>query len=291
MQEQYLKAERIWLKGNPNFTESWVERLIAEDPAILNLGDLVLRDRQRPQPRAGRLDLLLQERETQKRYEVELQLGPTDESHIIRTIEYWDIEKKRYPQYDHCAVLIAEDITSRFLNVISIFNGSIPLVALQMQALRVGEALTLVFTTVLDELNRGLVDEDEEAEAAPTDRLYWEERASTSTVALADELLSLAKQFDPTLSLTYNKFYIGISKDGRPYNFCAFEPRKRHINLELRLPKSEELDAKIEEAGLDALGYSTYGRSYRLRLTPEDVRKKQDSLRELIQLAYNFRAE
>ena len=26
---------------------------------------------------------------------------------------YWDIEKKRYPQYDHCAVIIAEDITDR----------------------------------------------------------------------------------------------------------------------------------------------------------------------------------
>jgi hypothetical protein len=30
---------------------------------------------------------------------------------------------KRYPQYDHCAVLIAE-FTSRFLNVISLFNGT-----------------------------------------------------------------------------------------------------------------------------------------------------------------------
>ncbi len=65
------------------------------------------------------LDLLLQDPDTNRRYEVELQLGPTDESHIIRTIECWDIERKRYPQYDHCAVIVAEDITSRFLNVIS----------------------------------------------------------------------------------------------------------------------------------------------------------------------------
>jgi hypothetical protein len=63
----------------------------------------------------GRLDLLLQDVDTNRRYEVEIQLGKTDESHIIRTIEYWDIERKRYPQYDHCAVIIAEDITSRFL--------------------------------------------------------------------------------------------------------------------------------------------------------------------------------
>src|SRR3954470_7882654 len=95
------------------------------------------------QPRAGRLDLLLQDPETKRRYEVELQLGATDEAHIIRTIEYWDIERKRYPQYDHCAVLIAEDITSRFLNVVALFNGTIPLMAIQVQALKVADRITV----------------------------------------------------------------------------------------------------------------------------------------------------
>jgi hypothetical protein len=57
---------------------------------FLDLGELVLRDKERIQPRAGRLDLLLQDPETKRRYEVEIQLGPTDETHIIRTIEYWD---------------------------------------------------------------------------------------------------------------------------------------------------------------------------------------------------------
>jgi len=75
-----FKPERIWLKGNPVLTERWVEDRIAADPAILNLGDLVLRERQRPQPRAGRLDLLLQDPITLKRYEVELQIGSTDEA-------------------------------------------------------------------------------------------------------------------------------------------------------------------------------------------------------------------
>src|ERR1700716_1608607 len=95
------------------------------------------------------------------RYEVEVQLGPSDESHIIRTIEYWDIERKRYPQYEHAAVIVAEDITSRFLNVIGLFNGVIPLIALQLRAMRVGNSVTLVCTKVLDELQLGLVDDDE----------------------------------------------------------------------------------------------------------------------------------
>lgn len=156
LSRQYVKPERIWLKNHPEFNERWVQDRIAEDPSLLNLGDLVLRDRERIQPRAGRLDLLLQDPDPQRRYEVELQLGATDEAHIIRTIEYWDIERKRYPQYDHCAVLVAEDITSRFLNVVQLFNGTIPLIALQMQVLRLGERVTLVFTTVMDEMTRAL---------------------------------------------------------------------------------------------------------------------------------------
>ena len=43
-----------------------------------------VRDVERPQPQAGRLDLLLREPDTGKRYEVELMLGAVDESHIIR---------------------------------------------------------------------------------------------------------------------------------------------------------------------------------------------------------------
>ena len=224
-----------------------------------------------------------------RRYEVELQLGSTDETHIIRTIEYWDIERKRYPQYDHCAVLIAEDITSRFLNVISLFNGTIPLIAIQMQALRVAGNLTLVFTKVMDEFSRGLVDEDEEAEAFPADRSYWEERASKGTLAVADDLLGVVKQFDPKLELKYNKHYIGIGRDGAAFNFVLFRPGKSTVTLEIKLPQTSDVDAKIEQSGLDALAYSRWGR-YRLRLSPSDVKDKADVLRDLIRLAYERRA-
>src|SRR6266403_3277635 len=110
---KFVKHERIWLKDHPELNEKWVQERIAEDTSILGLGDLVLKDKERTQPRAGRLDLLLQDVDTDRRYEVEVQLGRTDESHIIRAIEYWDIERKRYPQYDHCGVIVAEDITSR----------------------------------------------------------------------------------------------------------------------------------------------------------------------------------
>ena len=263
---------------------------MSQDPSILGLGDLVLRDVERNQPRAGRLDLLLQDPDTKRRYEVELQLGPTDESHIIRTIEYWDIEKKRYPQYEHCAVLIAEDITSRFLNVVSLFNGTLPIVAIQMQAIRVVDSLTLVFTKVMDELARGLVDDDEDAVAAPTDRAYWEERATRKTVGIADQILQLLHSFDASLKLKYNKFYIGLEKDGSPFNFVQFRPKKNRLTLELKLPQTDELDTKIDAAGLDTLEYDERWARYRLRLTAADVDAKADLLQDLAKLAYDRRA-
>ena len=291
MGHNYLKPERLSLKGHPDLNEKWVQDLIAEDPSILGLGDLVLRDKERRQPRAGRLDLLLQDSDSQRRYEVEIQLGSTDESHIIRTIEYWDIEKKRYPQYDHCAVLVAEDVTSRFLNVLSLFNGTMPFIAIQMQALQVGDNVTLVFTKVMDEFSRGLVDEDEEAEAVPTDRAYWEKRATKRTVALADQLLDLLRKFDPTLTLKYNKFYIGLAKDGQPYNFVSFNPKKDRIIFRLQLPQTDEFDRKIDEAGLDTLEYNKNWRLYRLRLKEEDIKSKSEILEELSRLAYERRVE
>jgi hypothetical protein len=49
-------------------------------------------------------------------------------------------------------VIVAEDITSRFLNVIGLFNGFIPLIALQMSALKFGDQISLVFTKVVDAL-------------------------------------------------------------------------------------------------------------------------------------------
>lgn len=290
MVTNYINSKRLWLKSHPHYSEKWVQSLVAQDPSILGLGDLILRDQERIQPRAGRLDLLLQDPDTKRRYEVELQLGSTDEAHIIRTIEYWDVERKRYPQYDHCAVLIAEDITSRFLNVISLFNGTVPLIAIQMQALQVGDYTTFVFTTVIDELTRGMVDEDEDAEAAPTDRNYWETKASKATVALADHLLAMVKQMDDSLELKYNKFYIGLSKDGQPFNFVTFRPKKNQINFEVKIPQSEEVDTKIEAAGLDTLEYSKRWRSYQLRLTKSNIDQKSDVLLDLLRKAYELRA-
>jgi hypothetical protein len=227
--------------------------------------------------------MLLVDPLTQTRYELELQLGSTDESHIIRTIEYWDFERKRYPQYDHVGVIVAEEITARFFNVISLFNGFIPLVAIQMNAVEVNGAVTLVFTKVLDWVPLGL--EEDEGPEEPRDRSYWENKASPITLKLTDELLELVKEVEPGISLKYNKFYIGLARSGVPFNFVTFRPRRHHVLAEFKIPRSDELTQRLEDSGIDLLAYSTGWGRYRMQLEREDLDQSAGLLRELIKQA------
>jgi hypothetical protein len=282
---EYVQMERLSIKSHAELGEKWVQERIADDPSIIGLGDVIMKDKERLQPRAGRLDLLLQDVESNRRYEVEVQLGKTDESHIIRTIEYWDIERKRYPQYDHTAVIVAEKVTSRFLNVISLFNGVIPLIAVQMSAFRLGDQVSLVFTTVLDQVSLGFVDEDEEVSEV-ADRGYWEKRGTPATVKIADELFEIVQQVDSGIELKYNKFYIGMSKDEKPHNFVVFRPHKSSMQLTVRLEKSEQHEQKIEESGLDLIDYNDRQHGYRIRIKKGEVKNRSELLRDLFAQAH-----
>jgi hypothetical protein len=77
----YVKSKPISMKGHQDFNEKWLHSRLVDDASLLGLGDLDVKDVERPQPHAGRLDLLLSDPETHTRYEVEIQLGATDESH------------------------------------------------------------------------------------------------------------------------------------------------------------------------------------------------------------------
>ncbi len=281
---RHVKHKKLLLKTHPQFNEKWVQEKIAEDPSILGIGELILKDKERNQLGAGRLDLLFQDPDSNLRYEVEIQLGKTDESHIFRTIEYWDLERKRYPQYDHVAVLIAEDITSRFLNIISLLNGFIPLIAIQLNAIQIEDQIALIFTVVLDH-RLGLAPEEEE-EQEVTNRAYWEKRSSKTTVDMADEVLGLLKTFDQELALKYNKFYISVSKGNKPFNFVIFRPKKTSLGVEPRLKKAEEIEILLDAAGVDVLEYDTRNQRYRIRFSKEEIQKHQRLLKEILGRAY-----
>jgi hypothetical protein len=279
----FVPLEAVSLRS-ANLTEYQIQDQIAANPSMLGLGDLTVTDKERRQPQAGRLDLLLKDPETLKRYEVEIQLGATDESHIIRTVEYWDIERKRYPQYEHAAVIVAEDITSRFLNVIQLFNGMIPLIALKMTAFKVGDQFALTFVKVLDELTYGRDEEDEPSE--PSDRAYWEKRATSKTLLATDALFKLVKDVEPKATLNYNKYYIGLEVDGSSRNFVRFTPRKSQVIIEVKLPQSKEVDDQLDEADIDKLAYDTRYQRYQLKSAGNVNDKQRAVLLSMIRQAW-----
>ena len=279
-----LKLKPISLAKSPQYTEAWVQDQIAENPALIGLGDLILKDKERIQKSGGRLDLLLQDPDTLKRFEVELQLGALDESHLIRTIEYWDIERKRYPQYDHCAVIIAEDITSRFLNVVQLFNGHIPLIAIKMTAYEVNGEIGLTFVKVVGEQQFGLVDEDEEV-AEKSDRPYWEKKSSTQTLKIIDNYAKMIQQVEPGYELNYNKVYIGLQKNGTSNNFVYFNPRKSSTNMVIKFPKTTEYDEKLDDLDFDLLSPEKRNNYYRIKLDGKESSEQIELLTALIQKA------
>lgn len=280
---EYVKPEIISLKNNSNFNEKWLQARIEEDPSILGLGELTFRDTEKILVGGGRLDTILYDPEDKRRYEVEIQLGKTDESHIIRTIEYWDLERKKNPQYEHCAVIIAEDITSRFLNVISLFNGFIPLIAIQVKALKIGDTISLFFTKVLDELKLDLLDEDSVYEA--TDKSYWESKATKDSLKLTEKILSELKDSIGDYNLKFNKHYIGLEKNNIANNFVSFVPRKSVVIIHFKLEKVEEIDDLLENSDLDVLAYDKQWGQYRIRLKETDLKSNFDILKTLTEKA------
>ena len=279
----------ISLKGDPKLDEHWLQRQLHENPSLLGLGDLQAIESERKQPTGGKLDLLLRDPESLARYEVEIQLGPTDGDHLVRTIEYWDIERRRYPQYEHTAVIVAEDITSRFLNVIALFNGAIPLIAIQLKAVEVANTLTLVPTKILDVISLG-TDEEEEDEGEVFDRASWEGRSSSSTLKLVDRLVKMVQKVVPDIEPKFNKHYIGLAIPGRPaQNFVTFVPRKSNLIVQFRITHDDELSSRLSEGELNVLPYDKRFNRYRIRVFDRDFNHAErcDTIGELITLAHD----
>ena len=277
---ELVKPKYISLKNHANINEDWLQKRLIEDPELLGLGsELDVRDSERSQPSGGRLDLLLVDDEAGIRYEVEIQLGALDESHIIRTIEYWDIERRRYPQYEHIAVIVAEEVTGRFHNVISLLNstGAIPLIAIQIQGVEVKGNLTLVATRVLDLVRRGT---DAEDAGRPVDRSSWG-WASAESLKVMDSLFEMVGNVAQGMNLKYNKSYIVPEHNGQVRNFMVFRPRKRNYLLtEFRMSHNQDLTERLEESELTFTQYK-FG-CYWLRVRQSDLDRHSDFLSELI---------
>jgi hypothetical protein len=63
----YAEPKSVDLKTHAGLNERWVQARGVDNPSLLGLGNLDVKDQERRQPRAGRLDLLLQDPESNLR--------------------------------------------------------------------------------------------------------------------------------------------------------------------------------------------------------------------------------
>lgn len=284
MAPEYTPHKKLSLRKHPSLNEVWLHERICDDPSLLGLGDVRVLDRERTLTGGGRLDLLLLDDENDRRFEVEIQLGATDPNHIIRTIEYWDLERKKYPAYEHVAVIIAEDVTTRFLNVMSLMSGSIPMIAIQLNALEVGEHLLLDFTQVLDltELRADDVTE-EDSGGGNTDRPYWDAKAGKPLMGVCDTILKLVQKYaKSSIEFNYLRGYLGLRSDGVVRNVVYMEPKptRNYVKVSFKGSDASGWKAKFEEAGVPV--QSKRRNRLQLKLTPDDFKEHTTLIEEAI---------
>jgi len=279
----YHKASPVSLR-DLGFDERWLQHRILDDPSILGLGDVTVLQRERRQSGGGRLDFLLSEPEANMMYEVEVMLGRLDESHIIRTIEYWDIERRRWPSRDHRAVIVAEEITNRFFNVIGLLNRGIPILAIQLNAFQIEEKVVLTFTKVLDIYEPP---EEEETDAEPTDRQWWEKRSNRQSIGIVDRIVELLSEQGRQPRITYNRHHIALG--GTRQNFCWFHPRKAqahcHLHLKTGATAIDAVTSKLEEVGISVAPHRKD--IIRVIITQRELNEHQDVVRAVLSSALN----
>ena len=219
--------------------EFWLQDQIFENPVCLGLGELEAIAKERQQSSGGRLDILLKNPEDDTMYEVEVMLGETDETHIVRTVEYWDNEKRKWPQRQHFAVLVAEHINRRFFNVIHLLSHSIPIIAVQASLLHINGRKSLFFTKVLDTFEE--IDDGTSLDDRTYNREYWTKRARW-TLDAAETLQNITRPALGESELNYVKYYVAITVAGNNYMWLHKRSQNKSL-LGFRMAQSLQEEA------------------------------------------------
>lgn len=146
-----------------------------------------------------------------------------------------------------------------------------------MTAFKQPNGVSLTFTKVLDW--QPIEDENEDSKEI-TDRAYWESRSTKNMLKLVDELLTYVQEVAPGYQLNYNKYYVGLTKDGVSKNFVYFKPLKQRIILHVKIARSEEIENIMQ--GID---FDWKGNFYRVYLDAETAKEKKDLIVGLIKSA------
>ena len=160
-----------------------------------------------------------------------------------------------------------------------------PIIAIQLKAIKVDGKLSVIFTKVLDELNRGLVGEDEDVQS-PATRAHWESRSSPASMAMVDKVLTVVRQFEAKLDLRDTNTYITFTKDNVLHNFAWLFPQKRSLGVKISTSDAENVADRIKAAELDGK-FNAKSQTYMFWLTEEALQQSAGLVREILEWQHN----
>lgn len=275
MEQEIKLGKKIFIR-NTGKDEYWLQDIIYANPEKLGLGNLIAIRKEKTQSNGGRLDILLKDPADNTMYEVELMLGETDPSHIIRSIEYWDNEKRKYPQRQHFAVLIAESFDRRYFNVIQLLSLTVPMIAIQADLLEVGNDKILNFTKILDVY----VEQEEEEESKQVTETTWSEKAEW-TLETAKKHLEILSEIEKNIELKFTQSYISIVINGK--NCYMYDKRtKPNSVVWFNVKEEEKVDAikKLLDEKNIVYGYNKY-KDFSFTFDKNFLTKNQDLLKKI----------
>lgn len=269
--------------------EYWLQDLIFANPSILGLGELVPVSKEKKQSKGGRLDILLEDPEDKSRYEVEVMLGETDPSHIIRAIEYWDLEKRKYPQRQHFPVLIAESFDRRYFNVIHILSLNVPMIAIQADLISFDGQQIINFTKILDIYEE--IDETDSVTTNTASESYWAGNASWS-LQTAKDLAELLNKGSQSFSLKFTQTYISLVKDGKnTYWLNKRATPKSSLGFDVKDPEKVEAIKNYLDNLAISYTYSNTYKSFSFTIDSEFLKKKHELILKVNEIRFPAKAE
>jgi hypothetical protein len=171
-------------------------------------------------------------------------------------------------------------------------SGSIPIIAIQLNALRVNNMVVLDFVKVIDQRQ---LREDDTGEAGGSaepdaDRSTWDARVGATIMKLCDRVAQIANETAvPTLEIKYKKGFVALSVPGSFFNVIGLSPKKNFIRIRFRVPDPEMWVKRLSEAGVEAeLKDGTF---VLVRLRNTDFEHNEDMLRELVHQAIKEKAD
>ena len=223
--------------------EYWLQHQIWTNPSCLGLGELEQVRKEKKQSSGGRLDILLGSPDDDERYAVEVMLGETDETHIIRTIEYWLRERRRHPTKQHYAVLVAEKINKRFFEVIYLLSETTPIIAIQANLRKIGGSIGLSFDTILDIYEDPADESTKGDDSSPVEMLNYWQKKSPWTVSHVNQLKAILTSDIGDLAVNPVQNYIALTLQGR--NFMSLSKRtgnSSQLKFRARNGRADEIE-------------------------------------------------